>query len=363
MDLKITSLNIEGFRAIQKLTLEKLGRVNLITGKNNSGKSSVLEAVRILASEAEPVVIDSILDYREETEDISEHKLDENEFPWSSLFNGFPESLYNAGKIHITSQGDTALTVTLDTELCIEQTDHAGGARLISFDEKCHDYSEGIIALTVKSSSVPDRKYSIYDLWEFPNARRRPRITSFPCLFCAPNFPNKTNALAQMWDNIALTDIESEIVNAMKSIDPTISAISMIGKTGSRKIIVRTTRQPRPVPLRSFGDGMNRLFGIILSLVNAKGGLLLIDEFENGLHYSIQADAWKIIFELATRLDIQVIATSHSWDAIEAFQEVANEKSEDGVLIRLTRRDEDIIPTVFTKDELAIATREHIEVR
>lgn len=108
---------------------------------------------------------------------------------------------------------------------------------------------------------------------------------------------------------------------------------------------------------------MNRLFGIALSLVNAKDGLLLIDEFENGMHYSVQLDTWRMIFKLAAALDVQVFATSHSWDAIEAFQQAAAETSEEGVLVRLAHIEGEIVPTVFRKDELRIATRNHIEVR
>ena len=131
----------------------------------------------------------------------------------------------------------------------------------------------------------------------------------------------------------------------------------------SRTAIVRTSDIPRPLPLRSFGDGLNRLFGIILSLVNARGGFLLVDEFENGLHYSVQLDAWRMVFRLAQSRDIQVFATSHSWDTIETFQKAAAEAPADGILIRLARRDNDIIPTVFAEHELAIATRDKIEMR
>ena len=119
----------------------------------------------------------------------------------------------------------------------------------------------------------------------------------------------------------------------------------------------------RPVPLRSFGDGLSRLFVIILSLVNAQGGILLIDEFENGLHHTVQLDAWRMIFRLARDLDVQVFATSHSWDAVETFQAAAAEAPDDGALLRLVRRGDDIVPTVFTEDELAISSRDRIEVR
>ena len=89
----------------------------------------------------------------------------------------------------------------------------------------------------------------------------------------------------------------------------------------------------------------------------------MIDEFENGLHYSVQPDAWRMIFRLAQRLDVQVFATTHSSDAVEAFQEAATESPEDGVLLKLTRRGDKIHPTVFAEEELASATRYDIEVR
>jgi hypothetical protein len=186
------------------------------------------------------------------------------------------------------------------------------------------------------------------------------------CVFVSPYGGERTGTLGTLWDKIALSDREKDVVDALRIIDPEISAVSMVGGEGPRQMrtaIVRAAGLPRPVPLRSFGDGLNRLFGIALSLVNAKDGLLLIDEFENSMHHTVQCDAWRAIFRLARRLDIQVFATSHSWDAIEAFQKAAAEDPDEGVLVRLSRSGEDIIPTLFREDELAIVTRDQIEVR
>jgi len=182
----------------------------------------------------------------------------------------------------------------------------------------------------------------------------------------SPYGGESTVRLGAFWDRIALSDLEAQVVEALRIIDPSIAAVSMVGGDLSRRprtAIVRSGKIPRPMPLRSFGDGLNRLFGIALSLVNAKDGLLLIDGFENGMHYSVQLDAWHMIFKLAATLGVQVFATSHSWDAIEAFQKVAAETPEEGVLVRLARKGEAIIPTVFREDELRIATRDGIEVR
>jgi len=109
---------------------------------------------------------------------------------------------------------------------------------------------------------------------------------------------------------------------------------------------------------------MQRMFGIALALVNAKDGMLLIDEFENGLHYSVQPDLWRLIFQVARRLNVQVFATTQSWDCVEAFQKAAQEDTQnEGVLIRLESKKGKIVATLFDERQLGIATREQIEVR
>lgn len=112
------------------------------------------------------------------------------------------------------------------------------------------------------------------------------------------------------------------------------------------------------------GDGINRILSIILAMVNCEGGVLLIDEFENGLHHTVQEQLWKVIFSLADQLDIQVFATTHSNDCIRVFEEVLN-SSEDytGKLIRLEREGTMIKTVDIDADELEILTQHNIEIR
>jgi len=72
---------------------------------------------------------------------------------------------------------------------------------------------------------------------------------------------------------------------------------------------------------------------------------------------------WRLIFQMARRLNVQVFATTHSWDCIEAFQEAAQEDEFAGMLIRLQDRDGQITPTLFDERELSIVTRRQLEVR
>ncbi len=133
---------------------------------------------------------------------------------------------------------------------------------------------------------------------------------------------------------------------------------------GERDLIENVAGMAEPLPLQNLGNGMWRNLGIALALLNAKDGILLIDEFENGLYYSVQPDLWRFIFRLARSLNAQVFATTHSWDCIEAFQRAASEgHQEEGLLIRLESKKGEIGVTSYDEQELTIATREHIEVR
>lgn len=113
------------------------------------------------------------------------------------------------------------------------------------------------------------------------------------------------------------------------------------------------------------GDGINRILTIILALVNSSDGYLLIDEFENGLHYTVQDQLWEIVFKLATNLNIQVFATTHSNDCIASFSRILNkEQNKDlGKYIRLDNVAGVIKDVAFTPEELDIANNQDIEIR
>lgn len=113
---------------------------------------------------------------------------------------------------------------------------------------------------------------------------------------------------------------------------------------------------------------MNRIFAMTVGLIRAEDGILLIDEIENGLHYSVQPDLWQMIFETAKELDVQVFATTHSFDCIRAFQQAAEESGAEGRLISLRRskrEDEDgkIVAVPYDEDTLKSVARSNIEVR
>lgn len=309
-------------------------------------------------------------------------------YRYNSLFTGFPTLAEPRSPIKLrTSGGARSIQLDISVGVFRVETKSDGSRHLVPQNGKTADSLQFldtqplVVAIELeepgrKITSRVDQPRSFQgQIFPAPLVEE-PRLR---CLFVGPNGGEQplyleglwfrgagTVNLAELWDKIALTRGEADVVEALKIISPEIEAISIVGGDGPgrmRTAIVKTREFPRPVPLRSFGDGLYRIFAIALSLVNAKGGFLLIDEFENGMHHTVQLEVWRVIFRLSKSLNVQVFATSHSWDAIETFQKAASMNQEDGVLIRLTRKGDAVIPTLFHEKELAIVTREHIEVR
>ena len=385
----LDSLKIKNFRSLADFEVAKLGRVNLIVGKNNSGKSSVLEALRIYAGNAQRPLLEAISlehDERIYTRD-SESIEPDAPFPFQDFFTGrqFPDddrTLIQIGSA--TSDKDMlgiqyVLLVKTEETLIDGKGDHSVRVRRrpMHKSESPDLFDEVSHALLITKGD----KMHPPILLETAASRLRPSMfdvaNAIPCSVVPTQFIS-ADELAVEWDRIALTEHENVVRLAMRIIAPTFENLAFVLNDDlrpgyrlnpQRSAKVKLSDVPRPVPLNSLGDGMLRVLQLTLKMFPAKGGFLLIDEFENGLHFSVQEKVWALLFDMAEKLDIQVFATTHSWDCIESFTKVAIARTQtDGILFRMGRsvRKSDhgkIIATVFDEDALKAITQADMEVR
>lgn len=347
--LFLESLEIRGFRAFDHLTIERLGRVNLVVGKNNVGKSSLLEAMWLYAYQGRPTIVWQILEARDEGHGPTSMPSSRAEESVEKYWDIAKRLFHHDGKddqgrkVQIGPVGlpEKALTVSLDTE----------------YDNRTDEF------LPVIRTHFEDRD-EFY--WLNTGSYRLRELGGDRCVMVSANGLDSVT-VEKFWDSVSLTPFEEDVLNALRIIAQNIERINLVTgrrRRNERTPIVKVVGSDDPVPLRSLGEGMNRIFGVALALVCAKDGVLLIDEIESGLHYSVQPDIWRLIFKVANRLNVQVFATTHSWDCLTAFQEAAKEDEQDeGVLIRLLERKGKITTVQFDEDELEVVAREGIEVR
>ncbi|MBL7645497.1 MAG: AAA family ATPase [Candidatus Hydrogenedentes bacterium] len=362
-NLKLNTLDIKNYRSLENVHVEKLGRLNLITGRNNVGKSSLLEAVRLWASRTDANALLDIIEARDESllpdneikPERDERQGDNSLLGCLCLFAGYPTIDLVRDRIEIVGNGATLSISIIEKEM--EQENLPGLQQQLDslftrtkVLELSFDSPQKSVYLSLPAY------YSRYRRQRFREPRFREKQVNIPCVSLGSSTLDSIESFstASLWDNIALTDKEEFVLRGLKLIEPRIDRINFIqgGRLG-RFPVIRVSGIDRPIPLHGLGDGVTRIFEIMLALVNAENGFLLIDEFENGLHYSVQAMAWETVLELATILNIQVFATSHSNDCVEAFEVVSENAADEMVLIRLTRGDEGVRAETLSSSKLS----------
>ena len=372
--LHLPDLYIEGFRGIDELSIPCLGRVTLLAGKNSVGKTTVLDALRVYAARGRYSALSELLEGRDEFFSDVDEDGDTVLMPdISALFYGWNTSGNSCVKIGPNKESDQ-LRIELASQNDVWELIHDElPARLGDID-----------AIQVVKITFQESIQVIPLGLPFQGRRLQRRSASGsempPTMKCESLGPGvlANQDLARFWDNVALTDDEESAIESLRFIfGDSIEGIAVIGdnssrfvpsirpiRRGGRRVMVKLDSHSRPVPLRSLGDGASRMFGVSMALANSRNGFLLLDEAENGIHHSLQHNFWRMVLRTALDNNVQVLATTHSWDCVRGFALAAVEYEEaEGLLYRLEKH-QDIFQMVdYSKEDLGIVAEQNIEVR
>lgn len=391
--LYLPSLQIKGFRGLRELTIPNLGRVTLLAGRNGIGKTTVLEAVKLWAGRGKSMPVVRLLSERDEyglavedndvivsTSTIAPLFYGRNPASGSKIEIG-PANGPDSDKLTIkivngsdslpkglkaswryTHDTGANLTCTTFGEKNLYSIWH--GQHFIDRDSRRGRYFEGYPHV---------RYFEDYEDSELERDRSSSAESVEPatiaCISLGPGLL-ESNTIAKYWEGVALTDDEDRATRALNiAIGANVERLASVhdqdsyGQSVSRVIARLNEDNPR-VPLKSLGDGAMRLFSVALALSRSKNGFLVIDEAENGIHHTVHEDLWKMVMKAASESNVQVIATTHSFDCIDGFARAAIANNDvDGILVRI-EQDTDRIRTVsFDEDGLQSIEKHGFEVR
>ena len=367
--LHLPSLTIKGFRGINELSISRLGRVTLLAGKNGVGKTTVLDAVRIYAARGRSSILREILENREELTEILDEDGDGRLAPnWGALFHN--RDIWPDAAISIGWGKGRANNLSIENAEFGENEyerywrilpEHLAEEELrtlkIGFQDR--ELTVPLFLTNGTASALPSRGLLSRER-EFPPATK--------CTSLGPGLPSNAD-VSKFWDSVALTDDQGRAVQALKLIyGDAVQDVAVIGDDNrysrhGRRAVVRLKGQERPVPLKSLGDGAVRMFGVTLALANSRDGFLVIDEAENGIHHSVQRDYWKMILKTAHENNVQVVATTHSWDCVRGFAQAADVDNVEAALVRLEKDGNTVRAVEYSERNLKAAARQGIEVR
>jgi AAA15 family ATPase/GTPase len=347
----IESFKIENYRLFRDLEIKSLKRVNLIIGKNNSGKSTFLEAVRLYCAKSlSKYVLKTLSDIMYERGEIARDiELNYNNY-WNRIKYLFTD-LNHAKKISLysgESQG-LGMKIGLSSELQ-ENTISIDGTSDDFFGEVDYHFQK------LSRKSIEETSFTMPAFYSYITYKG--------------DISQKIQNLAIEWGkSIALrSKKEKYVLECLQMIDSRISGFTFRDNDiGQKQAIVAIEGVDEPLPINNLGDGITHALIIIINFLKQESQTVLIDEFENGIHWSAQKDIWKIIFKLSKEMNQQVFCTTHSRDTLEAMQQASSEMDMENeariIKLKYSQKEQDIQAVELDIEKVKSVLEQDLEIR
>jgi len=352
---------VDGLRGIKHIEIDDFKKINLFVGNNNSGKTTIIESLFLLInpSNAElPLKINRFRGY---------DLIDENY--WRTIFN----KLSINSKIEIYAEinnikENRLLIITPRSEIIDLQKASSMDGEKFNSKDSYSGASPSVNGLNLNFTIIKNRKskkylskvYAVGPSVKVDIPKEYQEELTGIYIGSEINFIE----IARIFSKVQIKKRIPKIIKVLKRIEPSLEGLS-IGLDG---IIYCDIGLDRLIPINVMGGGILRILHIVLAISDTQGGIVLVDEIENGLHYSSQKILWDAIFESALEFDVQIFATTHSLECINAFSSsYANSKLSDVNdkirLFRLEKRDDKTSVISYNDKILAASLDSGWEVR
>lgn len=324
----IKDLSIGQYRGIKSLVINNLNLVNVIVGDNNSGKTSLLEAVYLLRAPHSFHNVVRASRLRNTPSFITTS-------PYESFVNLFPKD-NPVRSIYLQAEGDlghfSLEIIGEETTTLIESEDlNTFSASVRHIKEKTLLGSEtpafvGMMRSTVNSNrkEVPIRFTAISQNMIYRNSG----MDGINVQYLSPI----SHIIENTFNDIVKNEYYKEIcVQLIRLFDPDIDdLVYMRNDITGRAIEYVKNGKLGLMPLSTYGDGIKKVLSLANGIMKAAGGVLLIDEIDTSIHYKYYADIFNFLIKASMKFDVQIFITTHSEEAIDEILKTQkyNEKTE-----------------------------------
>ena len=321
--MMLSSIQIKNFRCFKSLQVKGFKSINLIGGQNNSGKTALLEAL-LLSFFPSTASVSVLRQFRNENDKLIKTATDK---VWNYFF-------YNQEKEHIIEftsvfqDGDIRnleLSCTRDIESVLESISTSIGNGKERISDLISSKFSNTLLLNVKGRLLKD-DFNYFLLPDKEDSdigaigKTPPNFEMPP--FLHTSFRLSDNQLSSLFSRAKEQRKISKLNEILSLLDSRIIG-SEIDAPGGEPVIKLILNDEQSFPLGMFGDAIRKITELVLVILNTSNSIILIDEIENGIHYTKHKNLWEQLFQIIDN-DIQIFATSHSAEMIRAFNEVAS---------------------------------------
>ncbi|NES64358.1 MAG: ATP-binding protein [Okeania sp. SIO2D1] len=357
-------ITVQNFRCFEEITIDNIERVNLIGGINNVGKTALLEAIFLLKS-LNALEIPFQLNFNRGV--VQPQTFDVEEICEWLFYN---KQVSKAIKIKIVDKNeeDSELILSLNKALSprlFPLSPRANSRKTIK-DLKLEFKKIGQKILGFTTFLTLDQEERMRIEIQQDEEQEINEIELFPpSVFLSSRLRVSPKDDAEIFSQFEAINQQNEIIEILQIVEPRLKRLAVL-VTGGIPMIHGDIGADYLIPVSLMGEGMGRLLSIILSIMNAKEGTVLIDEIENGIHYSVMEKVWQSIAVATRKSNTQLFATTHSYECIcAAHQAFSNSELYDFRYFRLEREKEtNIIKSLtYDKDNIETSLELNLEMR
>ena len=360
----IRSVSFQNFRGFKHLELPDLAPITLLSGKNNAGKSTVLEGLFLLVDYNDPMCFNKICNFR------GLPFIPDFEILWKPLF--YQLNADEPIQIFARLEHDTELIYCREDSSSVLPQELKGMTpdamnRFMSSTQG--GYTLGFRFRQKEISYTESRRFVVRpdgliasELTGFLDSQGRERA-AMPFTLMINSTITALQSPVELFGRLELGGRKSEVLEILNKMDQAFSDITAITTNGQTQLY--GNMGGKLLPMRLAGDGMNRLLFIMLSIMENPNSIILIDEIENGFHYSMYPTIWEAIANAARQSNCQVIATTHSYECVTgAIEGIEKADMKDSFcFFRLAQERNGRCAHRFSYDVLRTALDAEMEVR
>ncbi len=356
----IRSLHVENFRCFKSVDLPDLRRINVVVGKNATGKTALLEAVR-LALGGTPAVLWNMNQARTFPGVSQPMTRELFESLWNPFFFNFDASNAILAECQDTGGRMARVKILFDegksiTTVPQQQPQQPAALPISSIAPLAFE--------RVDFSGIPSTIYASLNQQGGLNFDQGPELGQAAEYFPSSSWNLNPFLSAQWFSQLSLVQRETEIVTATRDeFEPALENLVVLSPGGLPGIYasVRYLREKIPVSLVS--AGISRFITMLSAVVIRGKGVVLIDEVENGLFYKILPSLWKHLLRFAMQNDTQIFASTHSLECVRALLPGMRGNENEFALLRVERINGASGVTVVPGRSLEAAIDQGVEVR
>ena len=358
----IRSLTLSRFKCFLNLRIPQLARITLLGGENSIGKTSLLEAI--------------FLFYGRYAEDILVRLHGWRGMPVIGLA---PEELFAPFFFDYCMDRDILLSFGIDNRterlrmffVPQHRKDTLGGRsgerrpRKAFVRTDVRAVAPNALALEYQGSrGASETAYILVGSKGLEVEGAPASGESRTAVFLQSRSPIAATEDAQRFGRLDKMGLAGEIVEFLKRFYPHLEDLSLIPGPDGKPVIHADIGLARKVPAGYVGDGFCRLLSVYLAIASAPKGVVLIDEIGGGIHYSALAKVWRGVEAASEKYGCQVVATTHSYECIQAARQGLEELLKpDFLYIRLDKSETGVVPKLYSFDVLGAAVESGWEVR